>query len=139
MSKLLELIAPEFVWLVAGDGVRVTESFEKSEVFGNSAVVVETTELKLRIYTDRAQRFVDVSGNGRDWHKLEYVLEFAEPACSQDWFGEPPDLGKLSAVLKRNIKTVSCLLADEVAASAFAKFEKQKSMELILRIFGKPT
>lgn len=138
MADLLQSIAPEFFELVASDGFRAAESVSRPEAFGNASIVLESSDLQLRIYTDRGQRFVDVSGNGRDWHKLEYVLEFVEPACSQDWFGEPPEFSKIAVVLRRNMTAVSRLLASDLAASGFSMFERKKSADLIAKIFGKP-
>jgi hypothetical protein len=138
MSDLLQSVFPEFADLIASDGFRVVEAVVKQEAFGNASVVLESSGVHLRIYSDRGQRFVDVSGNGQAWHKLEYVLEFLEPTCSQDWFGEPPELGKLAEGLKRNQEAVSSLLANDLAASDFKVFEQKRSADLIAGIFGKP-
>jgi beta-lactamase superfamily II metal-dependent hydrolase len=136
MSDLLRSTAPEFLWLVTGGGFTISESVVKLEEFGNASLVLESVAFKVRIYTDRVQRFVDVGRDGRSWHKLEYVLEFLEPSCSQAWFGEPPQLDKLSVVLKRNMQPVSRLLTGDLAASGFSMFEKKKSADLVDRIFG---
>jgi hypothetical protein len=137
MSYLLQSVAPEFVEFVASEGFKITESVAKPEEFGNASIVLDSSAFKLRVYTDRGQCFVDVGRDGRDWHKLEYVLEFLDPSCSQEWFDEPPRLDKLAAVLKRNMQPVSTLLASDLAASGFAMFEKKKSADMIARIFGK--
>lgn len=136
MSDLLQSVAPEFVEFVTSEGFKIAESVAKPEEFGNVSIVLDSSTFKLRVYTDRGQRFVDVGRDGRDWHKLEYVLEFLDPSCSQEWFGEPPRLDKLAEVLKRSIQAISKLLASDLAASGFAMFEKKKAADLIARIFG---
>jgi hypothetical protein len=135
MFDLLQSIAPEFVGFVSDDGFTISSAVVQPEEFGNASIVLDSINFKLRVYTDRGQRFVDVGGNGRDWHKLEYVLEFLDPTCSQDLLDEPPKLDKLAAVLKKNMQAVPNLLASDLAASGFAMFEKRKSADLIAKIF----
>ena len=137
MSDLLQLAATEFVEFVTSEGFKIAESVAKPEEFGNASIVLESSAFKLRVYIDRGQQFVDVGTDGWDWHKLEYVLEFLDPSYSQEWFGEPPQLGKLAEAIKNNMQAITKLLASDLAVSGFAMFEKQKSTELITRIFGK--
>ncbi len=138
MSASIESFAPEFRDFLENEGFVISKSLEKPEEFGNTSIILESPKLKIRIYSDRGQRFVDVGSIGQDWHKLEYVLEFVEPACSQQWFGEPPQLDKLAVALKRNISAISGLLSGDLATSGFTMFEKKKSNKLIEKIFKKP-
>lgn len=139
MSNLLQSIAPEFIDFILDEGFSIVNLDSNSQQFGNTFIVLDSVAFKLRIYQDRGQRFVDISNDGNDWHKLEYVLEFLDPSYSQKWFGEPPKFDKLVMVLKKNKQAVSNLLKDKSIMPELVSFEKQKSQELIAHIFKKQT
>lgn len=135
MISLIE-IAPAFSFVLGKDFSPDPSATDyRQGEFGNAVLVMTGPKFSLRFERDRGQVFIDV-GSARDgWHKLEYVLEFANPSITQQQLGEPPDSATLADLLLQNWDTVTCLFSDRTQLPLLRDFSKERASTLLSRIF----
>ena len=109
----------------------------KPQEFGNAALVMIGAPFSLRFERDRGQVFVDAGSNAAGWHKLEYVLEFADSSITQQQLGEPPDPADMANLLAMRWDKVADLFSDQQKTSQLQAFARQKSAALLGKIFRK--
>jgi hypothetical protein len=137
MLNLID-IAPQFTFIANKNLLKSTEHYRQEE-FGNAVLVMEGSPFSLRFERDRGQVFVDVGGDSAGWHKLEYVLEFADNTITQGQLGEPPSLVVMAHLLQLNWEKVANLFSDEQKTAQLRSFAGQKSNALLTRLFPKST
>lgn len=136
MLKILKSLSPEFFFLIEEENFKIVEFKSTPENFGNFLFILNHIDFQVRIYSDRAQRFIDISYDGENWHKLEYVLEFMDPAFSSKHLDRPPKFEDLAKFMKKNIVTLFNIFKSQSNIVSYKKFEYDKERELIKKIFG---
>ena len=130
-------IAPAFSFVI-GKGFVPGTSVYKPQEFGNATLVLTGVPFTLRLERDRGQVFVDVGSDTCGWYKLEYVLEFVGSAITQQQLGEPPSPVLMADLLQGRWDEVVDLFSDQWRILQLQAFAKQKSSDLLNKIFGKP-
>ena len=88
----------------------------------------------VRLFTSGAFIGNDAAG----WYKLEYVLEFVDNSITQKQLGEPPDITLLANLLQGNWDKIAHLFNDKQKMLQLQAFAKQKTADLLSKIFGNP-
>ncbi len=127
-------LAPEFSFLIDEGFLPVSKAYRPQE-FGNASIILEGPAFSLRLLRDRNDVSVDIGNDSLGWYKFEYVLEFIDPSITQSKLGEPPDLGAMAALLRQKRDHLTKLFNDRKQLADLKRFIKQKSAELVAKIF----
>jgi hypothetical protein len=107
-TSLKDEVVSQLPWLFKVVEFRIVEERHEPESFGNSFVILESSELRIRFIRDRGQIFADVASciEPEQWWNLIYNCELLKsPAC------EPGcDLWSVATLLRRHLPEVLELL-----------------------------
>lgn len=123
---------------VRDKGLVQSASDYRPQEFGDVSIVLVGTPFSLRIERDRGQVFLDAGNQSAGWYKLEFILEFVDNSVAQHQLGEPPDPAAMAKLLRTNWDKVARLFGDQQEVWQLQRFAKQKSADLLSRLFRKP-
>lgn len=123
---------------VRDKGLVQSASDYRPQEFGDVSIVLVGTPFSLRIERDRGQVFLDAGNQSAGWYKLEFILEFVDNSVTQHQLGEPPDPAAMAKLLRTNWDKVARLFGDQQEVWQLQRFAKQKSADLLSRLFRKP-
>ncbi len=76
-NPFLRRVQSAFGSLITHYGFRVVADSYNADNFGNAMVILEASNIRVRVLTDRGDVFVDVAGrlSPNDWHMLQRALQ----------------------------------------------------------------
>ncbi len=101
MSPLQELLKSHAPWLFDEFGLNVVADSYDPSAFGNSTVVLESNDIRLRLVQDRGQVFAEFEPptESSKWWDLSFILEAISGAVPQPTF----ELDGVLSLLRQNL------------------------------------
>lgn len=136
MLDILKSFSPEFYNFVQDNTFQVVDFKSTPENFGNYFLILNFHNLKLKLYSDRGDKFVDISCDAVTWHQLEHVLVFMNPTLSPKEGEASKKIDELAVSLKENIDSVVKFFKSKSYSVFYKKFESDMNKNFIKGIFG---